>query len=260
MATSLLGRLENLEAEIERLQTENARLQAENVRLQAENVRLQTELACLQAENAELRRRLGMNSSNSHKPPSSDGYRKKRAGSALPKEKRNFGGQKGHQGKTLCAVEKPDRVVVHLPKACKRCGRSFEGERAQRVVSKRQVFDLPEPKLEVTEHQIGEIECCGCVQQGEYPPDVRASVHYGAGVRALVTKLSVDHNMPLAHICCLCADVSGYELNSETVETALEEGDALARPLEESIVEQLKQAETVHCDETGLRMEGTLQW
>ena len=73
MATSLLGRLENLEAEIERLQTENARLQAENVRLQ-------TELACLQAENAELRRRLGMNSSNSHKPPSSDGYRKKRAG------------------------------------------------------------------------------------------------------------------------------------------------------------------------------------
>ena len=84
MVTSLLGRLENLEAEIERLQ----------------------------AENAELRRRLGMNSSNSHKPPSSDGYRKKRASSALPKEKRNFGGQKGHQGKTLCAVEKPDRVVV----------------------------------------------------------------------------------------------------------------------------------------------------
>jgi hypothetical protein len=176
------------------------------------------------------------------------------------KKNGTVGGQKGHQGKTLCAVEKPDRVVVSLPKTCKPCGRSFEGERAQRVVSKRQVFDLPQPKLEMTEHQIGEIECCGCVQQGEYPPDIRASVQYGAGGRALVTKLSVDHNMPLAHICCLCADVSGYELNSETVETALEEGDALARPLEESIVEQLKQAETVHCDETGLRMEGTLQW
>ncbi len=258
--TSLLRRLENLEietghlhAEIERLQTENARLQAELACLQAENARLQ-------AENAELRRRLGMNSSNSHKPPSSDGYRKKRASSALPKEKRNFGGQKGHKGKTLCAVEKPDRVVVHLPKECKRCGRSFEGERAERVVSKRQVFDLPEPKLEVTEHQIGEIECCGCVQQGEYPPDVRASVQYGAGVRALVTKLSVDHKMPLEQICCLFADLYGYELNSETVETALEEGYELACPLEESVVEQLKQAETVHFDETGLRIEGKLQW
>ena len=138
MATALLGRLENLEAEIERLQAENARLHAENARLHA--------------ENAESRRRLGMHSSKSHTPPSSDGSRKKRASSALPKEKRNFGGQKGHKGKTLCAVEKPDRVVVYLPKACKHCGRSFEGERAQRVVSKRQVFDLPEPKLEVTEH------------------------------------------------------------------------------------------------------------
>jgi transposase len=259
-ATSLLGRLENLEAEIEWLQAENARLQTELACLQDENARLQTENARLQAENAELRRRLGMNSSNSHKPPSSDGYRKKRASSALPKEKRNFGGQKGHKGKTLCAVEKPDRVVVYLPKACKHCGRSFEGERAQRVVSKRQVFDLPQPKLEVTEHQIGEIECCGCVQQGEYPPDVRASVQYGAGVRALVTKLSVDHKMPLEQICCLFADLYGYELNSETVETALEEGYELARPLEESIVEQLKQAEVVHFDETGLRIEGKLQW
>jgi regulator of replication initiation timing/transposase len=206
-ATSLLGRLENLEAEIERLQAENARLQTELACLQAENARLQ-------AENAELRRRLGMNSSNSHKPPSSDGYRKKRASSALPKEKRNFGGQKGHKGKTLYAVEKPDRVVVYLPKACKHCGRSFEGERAQRVVSKRQVFDLPQLKLEVTEHQIGEIECCGCVQQGEYPPEIRASVPYGAGVRVLVTKLSVEHTMPLEQICCRFADLYGDELNT----------------------------------------------
>jgi|GEM_PF-6335935 hypothetical protein len=105
MATALLGRLENLEAEIERLQAENARLHAENARLQAENARLH-------AENAELRRRLGMHSSKSHTPPSSDGSRKKRASSALPTEQRNVGGQNGHQGKTLCAVEKPDRVVV----------------------------------------------------------------------------------------------------------------------------------------------------
>jgi len=78
--TSLLIRLENLEIETGRLRAEVERLQAENARLQA--------------ENAELRRRLGMNSSNSHKPPSSDGYRKKAMTSALPKEKRNFGGGK----------------------------------------------------------------------------------------------------------------------------------------------------------------------
>lgn len=58
------------------LETEVARLRAEVQHLRAEN-------AHLKAENAELRRRLGL-SSNSHKPPSSDGYRKKRVKPALP--------------------------------------------------------------------------------------------------------------------------------------------------------------------------------
>jgi len=70
-------------------------------------------------------------------------------------------------------VEKPDRVVGYLPKACKPCGRSLEGERAQRVVSKRQVLALPQPKRAVTEHQMGDIEGCGCVQQGADPPAIR---------------------------------------------------------------------------------------
>jgi len=60
--------------------------------LEVEVTRLQTEVVRLQAENVELRRRLELNSQNSHKPPSSDGYRKKRVQPALPKgEKRTPG-------------------------------------------------------------------------------------------------------------------------------------------------------------------------
>ena len=146
-------------------------------------------------------------------------------------------------------MERIERTLIW----CKRLPNKAAG-------SKRQVFDLPQPKLEVTEHQIGEIECCGCAQQGEYPPEIRASMQYGAEVRALLTKVSVKHKMPLEQSYCLFADLYGYELNSETVETALEEGYELACPLEESIVEQLKQAKVVHFDETGLRIEGKLQW
>jgi uncharacterized small protein (DUF1192 family) len=69
----LLKRVAYLEARVACLQAENARLEAEKARLEEENARLA-------AENAELRRRLGLNSQNSHKPPSSDGYRKKPAG------------------------------------------------------------------------------------------------------------------------------------------------------------------------------------
>ncbi len=263
-----LKRLAALEAEVAHLQAEVAHLRAENLRLQVEYAHLQTEYtslqaenARLQAENAELRRRLRLNSENSHKPPSSDGYRKKRVQPALPRgEKGPLGGQPGHKGRTLRQVEKPDRVIVHLPKRCRVCGREITANEPHEVVSRRQVFDLPEPRLEVTEHRLGCIECCGQKQYGEYPADVRSPVQYGPGVQALVVKLSVDHKMPLEQIGVLFSDLYGYELNSETVEKALEEGDALAAPLEAETKEQLKQAAVVHFDETGLRVAGKLQW
>lgn len=223
--------------------------------------RLRVEVERLQAENAELRRRLEKNSQNSHKPPSSDGYRKKRVQPAMPKrEKRAAGGQVGHKGRTLRQVEEPDKVKVHLPEHCAICGRKISVDEPYEEVSKRQVFDLPEPKLEVTEHSIGQIECCGHLQRGEYPAYVTSRVQYGPGVRALVVKLSVDHKMPLGQISQLFADLYEYELNSETVETALEQGYMLAAPLEAAAMEQLKGAQVAHFDETGLRVAGKLQW
>ena len=76
----------------------------------------------------------------------------------------------------------------------------------------------------------------------------------------LVTNLSGAHTMPLAQLCCRFADCYGDAWKSEPVETALAAGDEVARPLEERSVEPLQQAEGVHCDDTGLRREGTLQW
>jgi len=222
---------------------------------------LEAEVLRLQAENAELRRRLGRNSENSHKPPSSDGYRKKQVQPALPKgEKHALGGQVGHNGKTLRQVEKPDKTTVHLPEQCAVCGRNISVKESHEIVGKRQVFDFPEPKLEIIEHCLGQIECCGQVQRGEYPGYVTASVQYGPGVRALVTKLSVDHKMPLEQISCLFTDLYGYELNSGTIENALEQGYELSAPLEATIVDELKKSKVVHFDETGLRVAGKLQW
>jgi transposase len=242
----LLKRLASLEAQIARLQGEVADLRAENTRLQA--------------ENDELRRRLGLNSQNSHKPPSSDGYRKKRIQPALPKDKKPRGGQPGHSGRTLQAVAKPDQVRVHLPERCAVCGRAISADEPHEVVGKRQVFDVPEPRLAVTEHRVGQITCCGQAQRGIYPADVTASVQYGAGVRALVTQLSVDHKMPLEQISGLFADLFGYALNSQTVEQALEQGYELAATVEATTIEQLKRAEVAHFDETGLRVAGRVRW
>lgn len=219
------------------------------------------ENAQLKAENAELRRRLGMNSSNSHKPPGSDGYGKKTTAPGLPKDKKGgTGGQTGHKGNTVKRSANPDRIKIHLPQRCQCCGREFGAEESHEVIQSRQVFDLPEPELEVTEHRLAQLECCGHLQSGAYPPEVTASVQYGPGVRALVTKLSVDHRMPLEQISRLFEDMYGYDLNSATVEDALERAYDLAEPVEAQIVARLSEAELAHFDETGVRVAGKLHW
>lgn len=257
----ILKRLDVLEEEVASLRAENGQLRAENAQLQAQNAQLQAENVRLREENSELRRRLGQNSDNSHKPPSSDGYRKKRVQPGLPREgKRPKGGQPGHQGRTLRQVDSPDRIEVHLPSNCRVCGRSFGVDEPHGVVSRRQVFDLPEPKLEVTEHRLAEITCCGAAQRGSYPAGVDSAVQYGPGVQALAVKLSVDHKMPLEQISALFSDLYGYDLNSETVERGLAEGYELAAPVEAEVRSQLQQAAVVHFDETGVRAAGKLHW
>jgi Family of unknown function (DUF6444) len=116
---------------------------------------LESEHAALRAENTDLRSRLNLNSKNSHKPPSSDGLSKK---PGLPKEPpKKSGGQFGHKGRTLKMVDKPDDTKVHHAPYCPCCARIFSPADVVDVAQKRQVFDIPAPRMEVLEHQIGAV-------------------------------------------------------------------------------------------------------
>ena len=109
-------------------------------------------IAELVARVEELERRLGQNSRNSNRPPSSEGYAKPAPKSRRQRGRRRSGGQPGHPGTTLAQVKDPDRVVVHRPRRCEGCHRSLRRARVTSV-ERRQVFDLPEVRLGVTEHQ-----------------------------------------------------------------------------------------------------------
>jgi transposase len=117
----------------------------------AEMARLRAENAAVVARVAELERRLGLNRSNSGKPPSSDGLQKLRREPRSLREAsgKPSGGQKGHKGETLRQVAEPDTTIDHYPDSCPGCGSALATSIGYRV---RQVFDLPEPQpLLVTE-------------------------------------------------------------------------------------------------------------
>src|SRR5215203_4921825 len=126
-----------------------AALAEENARLRTENAALQETIAVLLARVAELERRLGLNSSNSGKPPSSDGLhkpkREPRTRSLREPSGKPPGGQKGHKGSTLRQVDAPNHMVEHYPEACPACGSALTAAMSTGH-SVRQVFDLPEPQ------------------------------------------------------------------------------------------------------------------
>jgi len=97
--------------------------------------RLWGEIQRFEAENAKLRRRLGLDSSNNHKPPSSNGDKKPQVKPGLPKDAEHAkGGQSGHQGRTLKRVDNPDPIKAHLPQHCECCGRQFSADEAHHIL------------------------------------------------------------------------------------------------------------------------------
>jgi transposase/uncharacterized coiled-coil protein SlyX len=150
----------------------------------AEQARL---ITTLEARAVELERRLGKDSYNSSKPPSSDGLRKPARAARRTDgraEDRRPGKQPGAPGAHLAQVEEPDEVAWHAPERCGGCGADLAGASVVGVEA-RQVFDLPPLGLRVTEHRpSGAAAPVGRQTQAGFPAHARAAACYGPGMRA----------------------------------------------------------------------------
>jgi len=206
-----------------------------------------------------LEARLNKNSQNSHKPPSSDGLKKRPA--KKRKSKGKAGAQKGHRGTTLRKSDQPDRVVEHGPEQCQCCGTNLV-EVTGVVIGSRQEIEIPKKPIEVIEHQRLQKECpdCGANTKGEWPEHIRGHVQYGPRFKAFCVYLLSYQLLPYERTGDLLKVLFGYQPGGGTLTQAQQQAYEVLEPVEAEIKEAIRGSPNSHSDETGMRVEGKTQW
>jgi transposase len=229
--------------------------------LQEQNRALQEQVRVLTARVTDLERRLNLNSSNSSKPPSSDGLSKKlRTGSLRKKGRHKPGGQKGHPGKTLEMSLTPDTVIVQPVTNCKDCGKDLVDVKSDQE-ERRQVFDIPKPRVEVTEYRSEQKICsCGVVTKGLFPEHVAAPVQYGPRTRAMSVYFNHQQLIPEDRVADIFADIFSLPLAAATVASYGNAASNKLQPWLMTLYQWLATHSLKHLDETGFRIAGKTLW
>jgi transposase len=209
-----------------------------------------------------LEDQIAKNSRNSGKPPSSDSLNKPSPKSLRKRHRRKSGGQVGHVGITLKAVEHPDLVRVHAVEHCDHCQVSLKKVKVSRY-EKRQVFDVPRVHLEVTEHQAEIKVCphCGAENRAEFPTDVTQPVQYGNEIKAQLVYFNQYQMLPLERTAEVFETLYEHSISEGTIVEATREAGGRVAGVNGAIRQHLAEKEDlVHFDETGARTEGQLYW
>ena len=219
---------------------------------------LLAEIAALKAENAELRRRLGQNSSNSSKPPSSDSPADREKRPAPAPSGRRRGGQPGHKGtkRELLPANEVDSVENLHPAHCRRCARGLP-KRLDADPVRHQVWDLPEIEPIVNEYRLHRVKCevCGETTCATLPEGVPQGA-FGPGVQALASTLVADGHMSRRKVVGVLGDVFGLDISLGALsEAEASVSSAVAPAVEEARVEALA-AHVKHLDATTWRQAG----
>jgi len=200
-----------------------------------------------------LANRLGLNSKNSSKPPSSDPNRKK---DFKEQGERKPGGQLGHIGTTLKPVSDPD-LIKEI-----KVDRNTLPQGNYRAVGyeSRQVVDLDistvvtEWRAEILEDQKGKRYVA------PFPKDVTRPVQYGVGVKVNAVYMSQYQLIPYNRIEDHFQDQMGMPISAGTINNFNKDAFGRLELFESWVKKQLALSPLIHGDETGINIDGIKRW
>ena len=200
------------------------------------------------------------NSNNSSIPPSKDENRPRKTNSLRTPSGKKPGGQEGHIGTTLQMINEPDIVIEHKPTVCKGCGCAFSDQQVS-LTGKRQVIDIPPIKAQYTEHRVYSALCtCGRLTKGKFPKGVKSPISYGVNVEALIAYLYSRQYIPSERMQEILRDVYGLAISEGTIFNILGRFAKKSKLVYEAIREKIENSKVVGSDETGICVNGKMNW
>jgi transposase len=249
---------------------ESDRLRRENEELRRQLAEKQRELAEKQRQIEDLQRQLAArhrNSTNSSKPPSSDGLAgRPRVRGGQHKSKRKPGGQRGHLGyhRPLVPSQQVSTIEVVLPQQCCHCGSSLpqqpEAAATPGEPRRHQVTEIPPIQAHVTEYQLPRVVCghCGAATRAALPEAIRGQ--FGPQLTALIAYWTVVCRLPRRLVETMLADVLGITISLGSTQKAWEEVSQAVAETVRDLQKQLPEQAVLNVDETGWRSNGEKRW
>jgi transposase len=220
--------------------------------------------AQLTARVAEVEARLGQNSSNSSRPPSSDPPSAWSSPTPAPGP-RPPGGQRGHRGmvRMLAPPEQVARTEWHVPVACARCGTALAAEAgpADPPDHRHQVLELPPVQVQVTEYHLAARRCraCGQVTRAGWPADVPRGV-VGPRLAAATAVLTGRYRLSKREAAACLADLFGADLAVGTVSGVEQQVSAALASVVAEAQAAVAAAPVANVDETSWRQGRRRVW
>jgi transposase len=199
-------------------------------------------------------------SHNSSLPPSLDlpWQKVKRTRSLRQKSGMKVGAQPGHPATTLRQVGQPDLIITHAPDRCAGCGDMLQECKLVRV-ERRQVFDIQDSRMKVTEHRAVTRRCtaCGGETKAKFPAHLRAPVQYGPGVLSRSVYLYLYQLLPIKRTAETMRDLFHCSISVATIQGAARFSSRKLVKTEQRIKAGIRHAAVIGVDETGLRVAGS---
>jgi transposase/uncharacterized coiled-coil protein SlyX len=220
-----------------------------------------TTISELQEKLKKYKEQLNRNSKNSSKPPSTDGFKKCKPTSERTKSEKKSGGQPGHEGVTLQAVENPDEIKTYAVDQCDACDADLSKVQVTGYIERQEV-DIPPVKPIVTEHRMEIKTCptCKTKNTAKCPEYLTQAIQYGPRIESLVAYLSHAQFIPLKRIQELCNDIFSLPISQGTLVNMHRNMYEQLEETEKAIKANLINSQTCSLDETSQRNMGKTQW